>query len=244
MRNKGLELVALVDDADWAALATRRWYAKADRYTHYAITSAGASMHRVIMNAPPGTAVDHADGNGLNNQRSNLRFATASQNGANKHRPRHNKHNGRGYMGVYKSRHRWVARAGSPWRCVGYFLTVEDAAKARDAVTLDTFGEFAATNFPVAEVRAWVDSGGLERARELAARTPAGSPPLHPCGRCGRKMPRANLALHEKTCGLTCNVPGCDKKLAARGVCTGHWTKFYDKRRARKPVAVATGDRP
>jgi hypothetical protein len=40
-------------------------------------------MHRLIMGAPDRLTVDHIDGDGLNNTRSNLRLATDSQNGGN-----------------------------------------------------------------------------------------------------------------------------------------------------------------
>lgn len=40
-------------------------------------------MHRLLMGNPKGLQVDHIDGDGLNNRRSNLRLATASQNMCN-----------------------------------------------------------------------------------------------------------------------------------------------------------------
>ena len=40
-------------------------------------------MHRMIMNAPDGMSVDHIDGNGLNNQRANLRLVSRGQNRSN-----------------------------------------------------------------------------------------------------------------------------------------------------------------
>jgi len=43
-------------------------------------------MHRLIMNAPKNMEVDHIDGNGLNNQRSNLRIVTRRQNMQNLHK--------------------------------------------------------------------------------------------------------------------------------------------------------------
>jgi hypothetical protein len=44
-----------------------------------------ALMHRVILGASVGALVDHRNGNRLDNRRSNIRLATPSQNGQNRH---------------------------------------------------------------------------------------------------------------------------------------------------------------
>ena len=43
-------------------------------------------MHRAILNAPPGVPVDHANGNGLDNRKANLRTCSSSQNSQNRRR--------------------------------------------------------------------------------------------------------------------------------------------------------------
>src|SRR5688572_21984799 len=54
-------------------------------------------MHRLILNAAPGMNVDHIDHDKLNNQKSNLRLCTTTQNNQNGVR---RKDNTSGYKGV------------------------------------------------------------------------------------------------------------------------------------------------
>jgi AP2 domain-containing protein len=95
--------------------------------------------------------VDHADGNGLNNQRWNLRVATKRQQQANRGKQR----NGRTsqYKGVFwdKSRERWSATIhyDHKTRYLGRYRDEEDAAHAYDLAALESFGSFARLNFPV-----------------------------------------------------------------------------------------------
>jgi hypothetical protein len=105
-------------------------------------------MHRVIMNTPDGMDVDHIDGNGLNNTRANLRNCTRAQNSRNSGKQ---SNNNSGYVGVTWHRHhqRWVANIGINGKrvCLGYFVEIEDAARAYDQAAKEYFGEFANTNF-------------------------------------------------------------------------------------------------
>lgn len=76
---------AVVDDEDCDLVAGHRWQKLQARgsLTVYARTSIGGKtvyMHRLIMGLPNMGDVDHIDGNGLNNQRSNLRLVTHSVN--------------------------------------------------------------------------------------------------------------------------------------------------------------------
>lgn len=91
----------LVDDDDYDKLAGFHWYVdcrNVGRYpgfgTIYAYRTTmknGVSekhqMHREIMNAPDVIQVDHINGNGLDNRRSNLRLATTQKNAFNRRKP-------------------------------------------------------------------------------------------------------------------------------------------------------------
>lgn len=76
--------VAQVDDEDYELLNRYKWYAKVNSTIYYAARGCGNPnnklMHRMIMNPPNDMVVDHLDGNGLNNQRYNLKVCTQSQN--------------------------------------------------------------------------------------------------------------------------------------------------------------------
>jgi len=113
-------------------------------------------MHRVIMNAAEANIIDHIDGNGLNNKKENLRFATRSQNAQNKLRKSK-------ALSKYKCVHYAATekrKLKKPWRAyikdpntnkkitVGYFATEEEAAKAYDKKAVELFETFAKLNFP------------------------------------------------------------------------------------------------
>ena len=150
-------MVAMVDDADYEWLSQYHWQAKPSKRTAYARRSGYPElgycgcilMHRQILGAKPGQFVDHIDGNGLNNQRSNLRLCALVDN----QRRRFVHTSASGFRGV---QHRpWLkSRPWSAHICVndrklhlGYFPSAEDAARAYDKAAREVFGDFAMPNF-------------------------------------------------------------------------------------------------
>lgn len=84
---KGSGKFAMVDDEDYDFLIKYKWHVTTSPHNIYASHSSKGkriSMHRLLMNPPSGMQVDHKDHNGLNNQKSNLRVCTKSQNQMNK----------------------------------------------------------------------------------------------------------------------------------------------------------------
>lgn len=148
---KGLE--AVIDASDVDLVGAFKWFARIKKdATSYAVRRAIGSdgqtfdvyMHRVIAQTPAEFDTDHIDGNGLNNRRSNLRYATKSQN---MHNARKRKDNTSGFKGVcwHKSSGKWMARIrlGGKQHHIGSFSTVQAAHEAYSQMASRLHGEFA-----------------------------------------------------------------------------------------------------
>lgn len=103
-------------------------------------------LHRVIAQTPDGLDTDHVDGDGLNNVRTNLRFATRSQN--NRNQRRHDR-NTSGHKGVswHKKDKRWRAciHVNNRYIHLGHFVNIEDAVAAYENASAELHGEFGRT---------------------------------------------------------------------------------------------------
>jgi hypothetical protein len=142
--------VTRIYEADRVFTDGHRWTAaiEPDRRTVYAfgkIDGKATYLHSLL--APDWDLVDHADGDGLNNCRYNLRDGSGFRNNANKRMLRSNTS---GYKGVgwNERKGKWVARIGVNRKPIhlGYFSTPEEAAHAYDEAAIRYFGEYAMTN--------------------------------------------------------------------------------------------------
>ena len=143
---------AIVDDLDYIKLKQHHWKAVKDGKRTYAYREADGKligMHQDVLGVQPGKVIDHRDGNGLNNVRSNLRYATRSQNQANSIRIKPAKA-GSQYKGVTVLPVRYVARIKVDGKTIhlGTFATELKAAQAYDAAARLHFREYAQLNLP------------------------------------------------------------------------------------------------
>ena len=143
--------VALVDDEDFEYLNQWKWCAHKHRNTFYVVRNTTLNgkritklMHGVILN---GKGIDHIDHNGLNNQKSNLRFCTQSQNLMNTKKRANT-------SSIYKGVHfdnrtkKWLAQINLRGKQIYIKLLSSevDAARAYNAKATELFGEFANLN--------------------------------------------------------------------------------------------------
>ena len=146
---------ATVDDEDFERINVNIWHAHRDlkrsRGTWYAIRTVKlpsgkrvtVSMHREILSLKPSDPqVDHWDRDGLNNRRSNLRFASRAQNVANAPARRDNKTT---FKGVYKvgDKYRAQIRVSGKLHHLGYHPSIETASAAYFDAAKEHFKEFA-----------------------------------------------------------------------------------------------------
>lgn len=144
---------AQVDDGDFGWLTQWKWYAgKSQAGIWYAARGRPGGggllyMHNVITGHK---MTDHKDGDGLNNQRDNLRETSPALNTINS---RKRAGMSSRYKGVYwcKTTRRWRAdytnRAGKGVY-VGRFDTELDAALAVDLRVAEEYGDLAVYNLP------------------------------------------------------------------------------------------------
>jgi|SRR3990170_7896221 len=141
------EKFAIVDNADFDWLNQWKWFARngGSPTLWYAVRNGKwiknqqkknrsqpiIRMHRLILNCPEHLEIDHINGKGLDNRRSNLRVVDHTTNCFNQHKLRTNKTSK--YQGVYwgKRIKKWVAQIGFSYkiRYLGSFETEEEAQK-------------------------------------------------------------------------------------------------------------------
>jgi len=148
--------ITLVDDEDFELLNSFKWRLGKGRNTDYAMRHnkdgypTSMMMHRQIMGVKDSKIeVDHKDGNGLNNQRYNLRLTNGQQNISNSRKTILERTSF--YKGVsWNNRHnKWVVQImfkGERYY-LGYYDSEVRAALIYDRKAKELFGEFASLNF-------------------------------------------------------------------------------------------------
>ena len=137
-----------VDDEMFDFLSKRKWMYHPKGYAYRTEWNHGKKkhifMHNLIMGVERG--IDHWNRDGLDNQCSNLRLATKSQNKANSPKQKNNRHT---YKGVHKDGNLWYAQIWYQKKCYKSSGVPNErwAAYLYDFAALEAFGEFAKTNF-------------------------------------------------------------------------------------------------
>lgn len=148
---------AIVDDDDYERLKHFKWFAQPHRKMFYAVRNHRENgkrnhvrMHREVLHLKVGDpSVDHKNWDSLDNRKENLRFATNSQNQANKVR---NRTTEGGFKGVFRDPRCTTKPWGSHIRFqnkllhLGMYSTPKEAGMAYNAKAAELFGEFAVLN--------------------------------------------------------------------------------------------------
>lgn len=117
---------------------------------HYARTTIrtdekkkGVYMHRLLIDAPSGSLVDHINGDRLDNRLVNLRLASRSENGRNRIHSRTSRSKVKG-VHFSKAARKWSAEIWVNYKkhYLGLFETIETAAAAYNKASEELHGEF------------------------------------------------------------------------------------------------------
>ncbi len=105
-------------------------------------------LHRIVIGASPGQIVDHINGDGLDNRRSNLRFASKQSNKANQKFGIKRKTSNFIGVSVDKIGICMQYRKDGKSKKIRGFVNEEEAAKAYDFIVKEIHGSLALLNFP------------------------------------------------------------------------------------------------
>lgn len=139
----------IFDEADIDIVRQYRWTVGDTGYPSTTVGRSLVLLSRMLMGGQPGQYIDHINGDPGDNRRSNLRFASPSENQRNRSIPAHNT---TGYKGVYRRKDRKKLYASIQVRGkkipLGTYNSAIEAAGAYDRAARYYFGEFACVNFP------------------------------------------------------------------------------------------------
>lgn len=151
---------AYVDDEDYELVSKYTWslwFPKTSKNSKYAVTSIRMPnkkyrqirMHRMIL-GEDSSRIDHIDGNGLNNCKSNLRLCNTGQNrmNAKKHKNCTSIYKGVCFKPKNNKTNPWEVSIGVNKRRIhlGQYPTEEEAALVYNDAAVKYFGEFARVN--------------------------------------------------------------------------------------------------
>ncbi len=144
---------AIVDAADYDYLMRWSWFAYRNKKTFYAARKEKGRMvrmHSAILRTGPDATPDHQNRNGLDNRRTNLRPANATNQCINQSPRKDNLSGFKGVRELPSGRYQARIRIDGVTTYLGSFPSKEAAAKAYDEAALNHYGEFAYLNFPLA----------------------------------------------------------------------------------------------
>jgi len=137
---------ALVDDEDYPLLSRHKWCAHKEKNRFYAWMNLGnhkIKMHQLILGKKRGYEIDHIEGDGLDNQKINLRFVSRSLNNINtpkKYKNTYSQHKGVLFNNKYEH---WQASIKIDKKVIylGRYETEQDAAHAYDWYIYKNLGQ-------------------------------------------------------------------------------------------------------
>ena len=145
--------IVMVDDCDYDFLMRYKWYSnirKDNIYCCSIINGKTVYMHRLIINAKNGEMVDHKDGDGMNNQRNNIRICTNSQNQMNKTATGKSKYLGvcvrNNYRSINDKKYSAKIKVKEKYIHIGVYENECDAALAYNEYAKKYHGEYARLN--------------------------------------------------------------------------------------------------